>query len=361
MDFNQTNLRELAGILGYSDPFRQLTNVAGIMPSALDQFFSPQRNLENSFGRSMIEAQKSIAGSLADITASISRRSWETLIPELQSHLRLELDIRRFSAFLPDNSELQKLLGSVIQPHWFGQVDTVRAFEGIAELSSLGKILGGNTFETPSAITVAEFVGDWRPFLESPNLRELKLREQFYLDRGFDGRLVELPLPAIGAALVETGVRPVPVSYDGELNQLEMLKDADDLLRLVEQKLRELIETVMCTLDGPCWYESRLSSHTQRRWKNTKDRSVKNHFKECRLIDYSNLSDCFDVILDERNWNAFRSYFFDEMELRVSKKRLVSVRNELRHVRPVGPMDYMMVQVEAHRILRAIGALNPRN
>jgi Swt1-like HEPN len=134
--------------------------------------------------------------------------------------------------------------------------------------------------------------------------------------------------------------------------------EAYDLLFNLETQLREYIVEVMTRKYGARWIRQRISGDMKQQWADKKEIAVSKGEDELPLIWYADFSDYIQIIIRKDNWNElFESIFFNAIDIQASFQRLQPLRICTMHARPISREDLLLITVETHRILRAIGKL----
>lgn len=93
-------------------------------------------------------------------------------------------------------------------------------------------------------------------------------------------------------------------------------------------------------------------------WKQKRDSAVKKGEEEQPMIWYADFTDYERIITRKDNWkDTFEGKFINMMDLQISFQRLYPIRNCTMHTRPLTKEDFLLLTVEAQRILRAIGEI----
>lgn len=289
------------------------------------------------------------------------------------------------SAFLPNQKDLISSIAA-LQPSWPSPSITLDSIEGMTGLMSLGNAVGANPFGALERDALQSLLGTWdNSKLTDSILIEADARTKFYLDQGLDARLTAFPASAYNDALFQSGLlrpelfSPVfpstemgyypleederEISDDPEVQEEKELKarllKAYDIISNLEIRLREFLIEVMESVFGQSWTKQRVPGDIYKQWKEKRDSAVSKGEKEQPILWYADFTDYERIITRKDNWkDTFEGKFMNMMDVQVSFQRLYPIRNCTMHTRPLTKEDFLLLTVEAQRILRAIGSLD---
>ena len=229
-------------------------------------------------------------------------------------------------------------------------------------------------------------LGSWNTSkLTDSILFNANARKSFYLDQGFDARLTAFPAVTYNDALFQSGIlRPElfsPAFPNSEMGYYPLEEDerevedspeveekkeykarllkAYDIISNLEIRLREFLIAEMEELFGQSWMKQRVPGEIHTQWKQKRDTAVKKGEKEQPIICYADFTDYEKIITRKDNWkDTFEGKFLNVMDVQVSFMRLYPIRNCTMHTRPLTKEDFLLLTVETHRILRAIGEIS---
>jgi hypothetical protein len=275
-----------------------------------------------------------------------------------------DLDLTGYRRFMPDVAALESVAVS-FKTQWIDRLRPEASVTGMARMVALSAAAQApNPFAVASVTTIREALGDWREVtMPWRLLPDSNLREQFYIDRGFDTNLVRLPEPAFSEALDNLGLVRRQTSPDAEeIDEEEILRQrmaqVYKLLFRLERGLRAYIDDVMIHKYGPDWERHRCHGNGQvyKKWVQKRDLAVQSGLQPQRLIQYADFTEYADLITKADNWNEVFQEAFDRSEsVRESFHRLGPVRLCTMHARPITKTELMLASAEITRLLTAIG------
>ncbi|HMF55285.1 MAG TPA: Swt1 family HEPN domain-containing protein [Pyrinomonadaceae bacterium] len=292
------------------------------------------------------------------------------------------------SAFLPSQKDLISSIAA-LQPSWPSPRITLDSIEGMTGLMSLRNAIVASPFGNLERDALQSLLGRWDSSkLTDSILFEAEARTEFYLDQGFDARLTAFPSSAYNDALFQSGLlrpdlfSPVfpsaemgyypleederEVSDDPEVEEERELKarllKAYDIISNLEIRLREFLIGVMESVFGQSWTKQRVPGEIYKQWKEKRDTALSKGETEQPILWYADFTDYERIITRKDNWkDMFEGKFINMMDVQVSFQRLYPIRNCTMHTRPLTKEDFLLLTVEAQRILRAIGSLDGIN
>ncbi len=285
-------------------------------------------------------------------------------IVRAQSQSAESFNVGRIAAlFRPD--ELTQMFSSIKAP-WVDSANALASFESVAKFAEMGRALEACPFELSTRNLIAANLGDWSEArIPWDGLSHWNLRDTFYLDHGFDAKLVVLPEPAFRNSLCKTGilshrlagvVREEQSGAQEEEHSPERRSQAAfEILAIVESAVRGFIDERLSSV-SPNWEKHRVSGEVRIQWEEKRKTAVSKGRAPQKLISYADFSDYRAIIVQKNNWTeVFSRHFANKRDTEVSFERLELIRIETMHVRPLTKMDFATLSVEANRVLRAIG------
>lgn len=277
------------------------------------------------------------------------------------------LESSAYGRFLPDFKALESV-ASGFGTAWIDKITPETSIMGIARMTALTAAASAtNPFDLSSVTTLRAALGDWREVtMPWRYLPDTNLREQFYIERGFDTSLIQLPEPAFTRALENVGLfrRPSPpsdVDFE-EVDEEELLRQRMSqvykLLFRLERALRDYIDRVMTQYYGTDWERHRCHGNGKiyQLWIQKRDKAIQSEVKPERLIHYADFTEYADLITKTDNWNeVFKNVFGRPESVRESFFRLTPVRLCTMHARPITKTELMLATAEITRLLIAIG------
>jgi len=276
------------------------------------------------------------------------------------------LDSSAYSRFLPDVKALESVV-SGLRTAWIDRITPETSIMGIARMAALtAAASAANPFDLSSVTALREALGDWRDVtMPWRFLTDTNLREQFYVERGFDTSLIQLPEPAFTRALENVGLvrRPLaPIEDFEEVDEEELLRQrmaqVYKLLFRLERALRDYIDRVMTQQCGSDWERHRCHGNGKiyQLWIQKRDKAIQGGVKPERLIQYADFTEYADLITRSDNWDqVFKNVFGRPESVRESFFRLAPVRLCTMHARPITKTELMLATAEITRLLIAIG------
>jgi hypothetical protein len=275
-----------------------------------------------------------------------------------------DLDLTAYKRFMPDLTALESVAASFKTP-WIDRLRPEVSVMSVARMSALSAAAQtSNPFAAASVTTIREALGDWREVtMPWRLLPDTNLREQFYIDHGFDGNLVRLPEPAFSEALHNLGlVRPRTPPEAEQIDEEEILRQrmaqVYTLLFRLERGLRTYIDRVMIQKYGDDWERHRCHGNGQiyKKWFQKRDLAVQSGLQPQRLIQYADFTEYADLITKADNWKEVFQEAFDRPEsVRESFHRLGPVRLCTMHARAITKTEVTLAIAEITRLLIAIG------
>jgi hypothetical protein len=119
-----------------------------------------------------------------------------------------------------------------------------------------------------------------------------------------------------------------------------------DLINVLENSLRDLIEQVLRSRHGSTWLDHLgVTPDRMAEWERRRDEERKKRTAGAideRLLYYADFTDLFAVI--RKNWDPdFKACFGDQTELRVYMEKLGAFRNPRAHSRPLLPVEQQLI------------------
>lgn len=134
--------------------------------------------------------------------------------------------------------------------------------------------------------------------------------------------------------------------------------EAYQLLRSLENTLRELIQEKLASIDGN-WWETRVPQEVRKeasRRKSTDERLYPWHVqKDLPLIYYVDFSDYAKIILLDKNWNqVFRDVFKNKLFILTKLRELEPIRRAIAHMRSISEKDLQKLRLYSEEITACI-------
>jgi hypothetical protein len=364
---------ERSGILGDATKFL-MSDQAKQSVSLMRSFQGPLADVADRFrnfaGDPELQRQMTLwAGLKADYDKRFR-------VPELQDATRRYAELLASSdgtRFFARNSTEVVAAFAKMQKPWLDAVDGLRSVRGFAELQGIGGALNMlPPFGDELSTGLRSSLGDWRDRITFPPaiFEDLAARAAFYVDRGFDPALTDLPIEAFEASADIAGLRgeppPLiaiyepPFANDGDASddaEFARTNQAHDWLQRMESQLRRFIDKLMTNAFGPDWAKHRLPNGMYDEWEKKQAKAVA-HGRDNgrRLIAYADFTDYERVICRDDNWKIVFARFFVRQEfVRETFQRLYPIRVDTMHGRPITQDDELFLWVEVRRIALVLG------
>jgi HEPN superfamily Swt1-like protein len=188
------------------------------------------------------------------------------------------------------------------------------------------------------------------------------LRDAVAIAAGLRPELIAFPSVGFPSVVIAAGFKlllpaisiPRPIE-SGESSAVYEARNIE-LFYMVEQSLRDLVESKLLGVVGPDWVKRRVPEAVGKRWQQRQSEERELRRPVYSLIQYADFIDLADVITRGDNWNeVFQIVFLNRDDFRVSLARLHPIRKAMAHCRPLGRADVLTLVAEATRILSALG------
>jgi hypothetical protein len=240
--------------------------------------------------------------------------------------------------------------------------DSLKSLRGFSELAAIGTAVHlAEPFDASFARNLRLDLGDWRDIgVDASGLLDDPVgRVALYEERGFNHELTDFPATGFESALTVTGIDLGPVSAALAPPPANMVPafnlHAYQWLFVLERELRAFIVKCLKEAVGDNW-ESRIPADMREEWYARKAKAVSEGESEQPLINYADFADYSDIILGRANWrDCFKGTFKREEAVREGFNRLRPIRLVTAHMRVMTHEEWLLLNVEVRRILRAIG------
>lgn len=276
-------------------------------------------------------------------------------IPDLSAIGALSRDLEALMrpAFDIPVVDIRDMLAGIHSP-WLDTANTLASAEALVRMQGLGLHLKTDTAFNPDySALLRESLGDWRDVRSVPDvLYEQSARTAYYIDLGFDPRIVDRPDEAFDESLSLAGIAFAPEDneIDGRHDDvgLARARQVQQVLQRLEAELRSFIVAALSTEYGPQWYKH-LPNNLYDSWIEKQRRDPRGQALE--PIDYADFMDFERVICKQDLFRrVFAAYFVTLESARESLMRLVAPRNTAMHSRPIGRDDALFVAFEVRRL-----------
>lgn len=334
-------------------------------------------SLASTFEQPKFKLDEATLKALGSLTSTLDSRFRSPEFQELQN-----LPTLISKALGPYTSTLQSRFDEIheafkgLKSPWVDAMHSDRSFKTLMQLTGLGEAVNSAPYTSLTTRTVNEALGLWNSY--PPSLQDNPvLRDQFYVEHGFNSDLVAIPEPTFTEVLNATSVISIDsLLPDIEQFQFEIEKKvlSEDEERLISRMsrgatiihrleigIRNFLHSIMIDRFGPGWEKNRIHGNGEiyKSWEVKKARAVEKGEKAFELIYYADFTDYEPIITRRDNWkDIFESIFSEQRDVTVSFKRLEPIRVLVMHSRPLTKMDFLTLGAEATRIFTAIGMLN---
>lgn len=292
-------------------------------------------------------------------------------LPEKSEVSRLleSFEIGQVAKFAAIQSIEQKRFVESITTPWINAVDIARSISGVLELQGIGNALRLTSgFDLGLTDALRFDLGDWRDKLDFTNFELLNpiARTDFYLGRGFNSALTDMPEEAFEQSLELAGFNSDIfdiesnegiLQSDGNISDeigLRRTNKCHDILQRFERKLRQVIDYLMTKQYGSNWPKKKLQPIIYDKWED-KRKKAESYGENIPVIDLMDFTEYEIIICQKDLWNeVFKNIFRRPESVRESFQRLYPIRLNTMHSRIVTLQDKVYLEVEVHRILRAI-------
>jgi hypothetical protein len=231
---------------------------------------------------------------------------------------------------------------------------------GFARLVRLSLATHGNKpFAESTSELLREELGEPVDALEASAPTD---RDAAALEAGLRPELIAFPAREYPGIVIAAGFRfrfaaaPLPVSIEGSDANSAFNPTHHEILRLLEQRLRQLVETRLSKIEGPAWIKRRVPEPVRKRWNVRQDEDRSAGRPVYAAVQYADFMDLADIIRQKNNWDeVFETVFRNAEDFTVSLRRLHPVRKALAHGRPLGRIDVLTLVSEGTRIFSALG------
>lgn len=277
--------------------------------------------------------------------------------------------IGQVAKFAAMHSIEQKRFAESITSPWIKAAEIGRSFSAILELQGLGNALRSTQGFDPELTAALRFdFGDWRDKINFSKFELLNpvVRTDFYIARGFNAALTDLPEAAFEQSIELAGFNSDILNFESneeniqtDRNQIEEIglqrtNRCHDILQRFERKLRQVIDYLMTKQYGSDWPKKKLQPIIYEKWESKRKRaeSFGENIPVIELMDFTE----YEIIICQKDlWrDIFKNIFHRPESVRESFQRLYPIRLNTMHSRIVTIDDKLYLEVEVHRILREI-------
>lgn len=250
--------------------------------------------------------------------------------------------------------KIREMLAGLHSP-WLDTANALGSAEALVRVQSLGLQLQQQTAFNPNySALLRETLGDWRDVTAIPDgLEEQSARSEFYIDLGFDMRVIDRPDKAFDKTLTLAGIAFAPEDNEVEGRHddagFARARQLHAVVQKLEAELRTFIVAVLSAEFGPQWFK-RLPNNLYDQWIEKQRHDPRGYTLE--PIDYADFMD-FERIICKKDLfgTVFAAYFVSLESARESLMRLVVPRNTAMHSRPIGKDDAILAAFEIRRLM----------
>jgi hypothetical protein len=325
-----------ASSIDYAETIRRMTEV----PDSVKMLQETVLNYEKQFRLSNNEDLLR----LSDLTSKMAAPEW-------------------VSNFSTVGLEFQRQL-EMIQVPFIQMEDSLKSLRGFSELSAIGTAVRLiEPFDSSLVQSLRRDLGDWRDMeVDATDLLDDPVgRVALYEEQGFNPELTDFPAQGFESALTVTGIDLGSVSTALAPPSADMVPvfnvQAYQWLFVFERELRAFIVKRLTEAGSGNW-EVRLPPGMRDKWKEKKAKALAEGESEQPLIHYADFADYNDIILGQANWrDCFKGTFKREEAVREGFNRLRPIRLVTAHMRVLTHEEWLVLNLEIRRLLRAIGVL----
>lgn len=272
------------------------------------------------------------------------------VVPEVSWLQQLATDALATNNFALSAIDAAARMGRMQTP-WLDQRSPLVSATSFLAIQEIGFGANNTPFAPEFTDALRGHLGDFRGVLPetAEQLTDAADRTEFYLERGFRSEIVDCPPDALDEMMEEAGL----LDPDDEEN-LRRRDAASPYVARIESGLRRYVKKVMTKEYGPGW-ETKLHRDTVLRWKETKEKRIKEGKPELPdLIYYAELGDLLEVMNRRDHFKHFEPKFVRRESLQELFIRVLPARNAVAHIGIVTPLDILTVMTEYARLKRIL-------
>lgn len=385
--FRQTDLQHITGALATNDYLTSMQKLAAQVNLATG-YFDTSRFAESAriASGAFAALQTSMVGVGGDFSEAMRRMSEVPASLKLlqESAYNFEQQFRLINQH--DLAALSGLAAQITIPKWTNDIaiagvnlqrqlegirapfiqmqDRLKSLRGFSELSAIGAAVRiVEPFEPGLVKNLRRDLGDWRDAEADADdlLDDPAARVTLYEERGFNAELTDFPAEGFESALTVTGIdlgtvsealAPPPTTAVPVFNV-----HAYQWLFVFEREIRTFILKCLTQAGDGNW-EARVPNGMREKWQEKKTKALSEGESEQPLIHYADFADYADIILGRANGrDCFRETFKREEAVREGFNRLRPIRLITAHMRVMTNEEWLILNLEIRRLLRAIGVL----
>jgi hypothetical protein len=247
---------------------------------------------------------------------------------------------------------------------WMDPLHPSRSIKGMVDLLALQSSMDRlGPFHDTSTRAFQTVLGNWTHVGSMPSNLEVDpvARREYFISRGYDSSIASYPVPALRENLQRAGFVDEPEVNDDEVlgapqpAEVDLSRDARDLICDFEHELRAFISEKLSAVAGTKWVKQRIHGDVRARWVERKTKDMEARDVDLPLIEYIDFSEYLEVIIAANNWKeVFAAHFRRKESVQESFFRMSPSRNAAMHCREVSQDDWMILSMEVHRVRMAM-------
>lgn len=275
----------------------------------------------------------------------------------------IELTLKKYPDLSFGLTQSQLEFGSnQLQYPWLSTTDGAASVRAFVEFQAMAAAVNAlPPFSDELATTLRTVLGDWRDSINVPaeNLFDASARIEFYVQRGYDPAVADVPPDAFNERIELAGFLDDddPLDFDGapDATSVKRTNDAHYHLLCFENQIRRFIEREMLKAAGEKWIKQRVPELIRKQWA---DKQAEAHAKgelALPLFDNSDFGHYVDIICRTDNWDGvFKQFFRRQETVREFFNEVIPVRNAVSHGRPIVQDDWVFLRVNLKRLRKLI-------
>lgn len=275
----------------------------------------------------------------------------------------IELNLKKYPDLSFGLTQAQLELGSCqLQYPWLSATDATASVRAFVEFQAMAAAINAlPPFSDELATTLRTVLGDWRDPINIPaeNLFDASARIEFYVQRGYDPAVADVPPAAFNERIELAGFLDDddPLDFDGapDATSVNRTNDAHYHLLCFEIQIRRFIEREMLKAVGQKWIKQRVPEAMREQWlKKNEERQAKGA-PTLPLLDNSDFGHYVDIICRSDNWDGvFKPFFHRQETVREFFNQVFPVRNAVSHGDPIVQDDWVYLRVNLKRLRKLI-------
>lgn len=275
----------------------------------------------------------------------------------------IELNLKKYPDLNFGLTQTQlELVSNQLQYPWLSMTDGAASVRAFVEFQAMAAAVNAlPPFSDELATTLRAVLGDWRDAINVPveNLFDASARIEFYVQRGYDTAVADVPPAAFNERFELAGFLDDddPLDFDGapDATSVKRSSDAHYHLHCFEIQIRRFIEREMLKAVGQKWIKQRVPEVIREQWtKKNEGRQAKGE-PTLPLFDNSDFGHYVDIICRTDNWDGvFKPFFRRQETVREFFNEVIPVRNAVSHGNPIVQDDWVYLRVNLKRLRKLI-------